>query len=260
MEVHHHSHTPPSTGSGHRKKWKHYLWEFLMLFLAVFCGFLAEYQLEHTIENQRAKVYAKKLYDELKKDTAALNFALKQNKLIIGQLDTLCLYGSEREKRKVTNGMLYYYSAYVTWISFFVSATTTMEQLKNSGNLRIMGNEIAQKISQYGKRLNELANEYSLSRSEFGKLEDLYLKIFDGYQIQSFVFDIYDQSNPALRDSVFKLNIPLINDDPKLMKEFIGWVSTVTGFYRAHDRNFHIPLKKTIIELMEGLKKTYQLK
>jgi len=42
MEVHQHAHTP-------RKKWTHYFWEFLMLFLAVFCGFLAEYKLEHTI-------------------------------------------------------------------------------------------------------------------------------------------------------------------------------------------------------------------
>ena len=47
MEVHQHTHTP-------RKKWTHYLWEFLMLFLAVFCGFLAEYQLEHKIEKDRA--------------------------------------------------------------------------------------------------------------------------------------------------------------------------------------------------------------
>ena len=30
MEVHAHSHTA-------RKKWTHYFWEFLMLFLAVFC-------------------------------------------------------------------------------------------------------------------------------------------------------------------------------------------------------------------------------
>jgi hypothetical protein len=39
MEVHQHSHTP-------RKKWHHYFWEFLMLFLAVTLGFL--------VENQRA--------------------------------------------------------------------------------------------------------------------------------------------------------------------------------------------------------------
>ena len=30
MEVHAHTHTA-------RKKWSHYLWEFLMLLLAVFC-------------------------------------------------------------------------------------------------------------------------------------------------------------------------------------------------------------------------------
>ena len=40
MEVHHHSHTA-------RKNWTHYFWEFLMLFLAVFCRFIAENQREH---------------------------------------------------------------------------------------------------------------------------------------------------------------------------------------------------------------------
>jgi hypothetical protein len=44
MEVHAHSH------SHGKKSWRSYFWEFLMLFLAVFCGFLAEYQLEHKIE------------------------------------------------------------------------------------------------------------------------------------------------------------------------------------------------------------------
>jgi len=44
MEVHAHTHTA-------RKKWTHYFWEFLMLFLAVFCGFLAENQREHMIES-----------------------------------------------------------------------------------------------------------------------------------------------------------------------------------------------------------------
>ena len=65
MEVHAHTHTP-------RKKWTHYLWEFIMLFLAVFCGFLAEYQLEHKIEKDRAKELASSFYDELKGDSAAL--------------------------------------------------------------------------------------------------------------------------------------------------------------------------------------------
>ena len=41
MEVHKHPHHVT-----HKKKWSEYLLEFLMLFLAVFLGFLAEYQLD----------------------------------------------------------------------------------------------------------------------------------------------------------------------------------------------------------------------
>src|SRR5678815_4472219 len=63
MEVPHHPHTE-------RKKWTHYLWEFLMLFLAVFCGFLAENQREHMIEHERERQYSKQLLADLRKDSA----------------------------------------------------------------------------------------------------------------------------------------------------------------------------------------------
>jgi hypothetical protein len=49
METHaHHLHTAPG------KKWTHYFFEFLMLFLAVFLGFIAENQREHNVEKDRA--------------------------------------------------------------------------------------------------------------------------------------------------------------------------------------------------------------
>jgi hypothetical protein len=48
MEVHHHSHHP--------KKWKEYITEFLMLFLAVSLGFMAENIREHQIEKHRKSV------------------------------------------------------------------------------------------------------------------------------------------------------------------------------------------------------------
>ncbi|MGB3155835.1 MAG: hypothetical protein WBB06_14610, partial [Chitinophagaceae bacterium] len=66
MEVHAHSHTE-------RKKWTHYFWEFLMLFLAVFCGFLAEYQLEHKIEKDREKQFMQTMVEDLKSDTTQLS-------------------------------------------------------------------------------------------------------------------------------------------------------------------------------------------
>ncbi len=72
MEVHHH---PIAIG---RKKWTHYFWEFLMLFLAVFCGFLAEYQLEHVIEHQKEKKYIRSLLEETKQDIIEYDSVLKR--------------------------------------------------------------------------------------------------------------------------------------------------------------------------------------
>jgi len=66
MEVHHHAHHEG------KKNWKSYFWEFLMLFLAVFCGFLAEYKLEHVIEDQREVKNIRSLIQDLESDTSNL--------------------------------------------------------------------------------------------------------------------------------------------------------------------------------------------
>ncbi len=256
MEVHHHGHVHE------KKKWKEYVFQFLMLFLAVFCGFLAEYQLEHTIEHQRAQVYAANLSEELKKDTASLNELIDETEIVIGKLDTFCLYSTEKTKRNVSNGMLYYYSSYTTFIEFFSSNNTTIEQMKGSGNLRIMGNAISQKISGYSKKLSQLDNEYQLTKSEFSKIEELYFKIFDGYITDYLSFSTeFDRSSFHInRDSVFELALPLISDDPKLMREFTGWLKFETSIYKMQNRDHLRPLKQFAIELLALLKKEYQLK
>jgi hypothetical protein len=64
MESHaHHIHKAPGQG------WKHYFFEFLMLFLAVFAGFLAENQREHIVEHQREKKFARRLLSDLRQDS-----------------------------------------------------------------------------------------------------------------------------------------------------------------------------------------------
>src|ERR1043165_7450220 len=98
MEVHHHSHTE-------RKKITHYLWEFLMLFLAVFCGFLAENQREHMIEHQREKQYMITMLEDLKADTTLLHQALhywnERNKSVDSVAEALRLPSSAADFTKV---------------------------------------------------------------------------------------------------------------------------------------------------------------
>jgi hypothetical protein len=131
MEVHAHTHTA-------RKKWTHYLWEFLMLFLAVFCGFLAEYQLEHKIEKDREKQFMLTMAEDLKTDTARLNRLIKSRKSRIRELDTLFHLIASDEY--LTNGRkIYELYEFPYWdILRFFPSDRTMQQLKNGGNMRLI--------------------------------------------------------------------------------------------------------------------------
>src|SRR5678815_1741490 len=141
MEVHTHTHTP-------RKKWTHYLWEFLMLFLAVFCGFLAEYQLEHVIEHQREKEYANALYEELLTDS--ISFANKLSARLEKENDCDYLWGYIKDS-SLTDLPKAFYPAYTT-VFYLINSYTfepkdgVLNQLKSSGSLRYFKNPGLQKL------------------------------------------------------------------------------------------------------------------
>ena len=158
MEVHHHAHTE-------RKKWTHYFWEFFMLFLAVSAGFLVENQREHYVEHKRAKVYAANLYKELKEDTAELGHLISWTLTLSKRYDTLCnLYTAKQEG--TTNGKLYFFSNVLGMTGYFSSNSSTLEQLKSSGNIRILTTDIALKISYYDKKIRMLESDYTFLKTE----------------------------------------------------------------------------------------------
>ena len=227
-----------------------------MLFLAVSLGFLVENQREHYVEHQRAKVYAANLSAELKKDTAAMNHLTNRLQFISKRLDTLCLLAKGKLGKEITNGMLYYYAETVTNVEYFSSNNTTIEQLKSSGNLRIMGTKLAYKISEYDRNLRELEKEYGISKAEFAKLEDLHFKIFDIYLLTT----MNQRDHEAPRDSVFKLTDLPIKNDPDLMQEYTGWLKFEADIYQYQNDRYVSSLKKSAIELLEILKKEYHLK
>ena len=144
MEVHHHSH-----GQHGKKKWTHYFWEFLMLFLAVFCGFLAEYQLEHKIEKDRGKQYIISFYKDLKYDTSHLTLVMNSYKNKIENLKTISIcYDSILAKLSCKSCLN---TLYNNSQGFFELRTSdrTMQQLKNAGGLRLLKSVDADSIIAY---------------------------------------------------------------------------------------------------------------
>jgi len=74
-----------------------------MLFLAVFCGFLAENIREHQIERHREKQYLQSLYEDLKADTTRLNFIINlDNEKISGLNNLIDCYDTVTKNLKET--------------------------------------------------------------------------------------------------------------------------------------------------------------
>jgi hypothetical protein len=153
MEVHAHTHTP-------RKKWTHYLWEFLMLFLAVTLGFFVENKREHYIENKRAGHLVSSLINDLQKDTAHLNwldnFRLQKRKARLDSFYTLLKVPPETVDKKIFYPLFY---RVLEWYPF-TQATGTVNQLKNAGYLRYFSdNRLLDYISDYEFLVQDFKND-----------------------------------------------------------------------------------------------------
>ena len=150
MEVHHHSHTSDPDNHRSRKKWTHYFWEFLMLFLAVFCGFLAENQREHFVEHQREKEFMNSMLSDLRSDTAKSNAVHQTFLTVVQHIDSLIflLQGEMTPPEKALN--IYKHSMYLNYYNKWNYSDRTINQLKNSGNFRLVRNKkVSDMIMEY---------------------------------------------------------------------------------------------------------------
>src|SRR5437773_8478458 len=172
MEVHAHSHTE-------RKKWTHYLWEFLMLFLAVFCGFLAENVREHSVERKREKEYIVSLIKDLEYDTLQFEKTIARLKNKIPYYDSLLLF--LKSPNSYNNYLPFSIYSKTGTEQFYAPAKQTIEQLKGSGNFRLIHKKnCLDSILNYDSRLSGPYKNQTEYAVEFNKRSQNSLeKIFD---------------------------------------------------------------------------------
>jgi hypothetical protein len=219
MEVHHHSHTA-------RKKWTHYFWEFLMLFLAVTLGFLVENQREHYIEHQRAAIFAKGMIKNLVKDKEELNQIIYRTEFAVAYLDTFITLLSRHEVSEIPTGKLYWYGLWGGYIRGFEPNDATYQQMKNSGSLRYFNDpELEDEISQYDQVLRSMKVVNELDRMIWLETRKARSGIFDfkynadaNAVVQSAVYSRY---RSQAVDSFIKINRPLLNMDKVQFNQYV---------------------------------------
>ena len=246
MDVHHHAHTA-------RKKWTHYFWEFLMLFLAVFCGFLAEYQLEHKIEKDREIQYMKTLVEDLKADTTNYNTTLKFWK----QTDSVIVANRPFVRPHVAEENIikaYTLAAALMNSDEFLYNDRTIEQLRGSGNFRLIRNDnVSGQLIRYDSYIrNTLRSQENFSQDMLQNLLHIQNDIFDSEILESCFINksagncehLLKQFNPSKNDLLFKYYNEIF-----LYKYIVHYIII------SETR-----LKQQATALIELIKKSYRLK
>jgi len=241
MEVHAHTHTA-------RKKWTHYLWEFLMLFLAVFCGFLAENQREHIVENQREKKFARRLLSDIREDSAFLQeriLKLEERQRIQAQfLKTM----TGAVKPTDSELMLNFFPLLESFNPAFTTATYS--QMKASGSLRyIQSDDLTTALQKY--------YEILLPRASYDaeEIEKIWTEYIVPYMTKHFRF----QDLNAGDDSASNKKYIILNRTPESDQELIN----IMGVYGGGCDGVLImqkPAMKKAVELIDLIKKEYHLK
>jgi hypothetical protein len=261
MEVHHHPNLL------HEKKpWKEYLLEGMMIFLAVFMGFIAENVREHIVEKNRVKDYVKEMVENLKYDTVRCDKNVARNALAMVGMDSLRAEVKQAIAGHIDGNKLYYlamkYSGVINTAVFNTSAIT---ELKNSGSLRLIDNKkLVLEISDYYERRVSAA----LSAEPTGQIG-----VLKTLNDEFFSMEYFDDMVAAADKIDNNFNTPydyhqilLMKPAPQLLKTkpedlrrfYNGLIEFELGL-KNYDF-FLTYVKQAAVPLMDDIRKEYNLK
>ena len=206
-----------------RNIWNH-LFDFFMLFLAVFCGFMADNWREQLSEHQREKTYILSIVEDLKSDTLESGKIIERLKSMHRGIDSVLVLLTSPEVLENSNDV------YRIWtrnlgLEVFVSNDRTIEQLKNSGDLRLIRNkEVSDRIMRYDQALKKYNTQSNMMYNALTNMS-YYSQLFDFIKLKSYP----DIPVPLTEMGRKNINQALSNLDlwERALGGLISWLETV---------------------------------
>ena len=225
-----------------------------MLFLAVFCGFLAENQREHMIEHQREVKYITSLIKDVELDIISLKQASDIRGKYINYYDSLVYLLKDHNDTDLND--IYFYARHAGRTTDFKYHDGTIQQLKSSGSLRLVRNKnVVDSIIIYDNEIIKvILDQQGVYESKFriDIMTNHFGKIFNAYVWNAMVDDTAAISRTSGDPKLF-------NSDPKLLNDFAVQIITLKTSYRI--TNGYIERAIFFAQrLIAYLKKEYHLK
>ena len=223
MEVHHHPEVE-------KKGLKEYLLEGLMIFLAVFMGFIAENIREDYTEHKKAQEYAVTMASDLTSDTAKLKDYLGYYKFAKMNTDTVNKLIAGSDIRKITTGKLYFYGLWGGGQRIFKSDDATFQQMKSTGALQYFTRPIAREAGEYDRWCRYMQSLDEMDEAVYVEVRKLRSQIFE-FQYNNDASEVLRKTSTdngysikkadiAIRDSFINRNPPLLTYDKSLFNQY----------------------------------------
>lgn len=191
MEVHHH----PDLHHN-KKKWKEYLLEFLMIFLAVTLGFFAETIREKISESHRERDYIVGLINNIQKDTSELTGLISRNEVELKGIDSLMHISKNKFTTiSVQDSIFYYAVRHTSTLHLFQFNDLTLVQLRNAGGYSLIKtNNVADSVALYESKNKDINLEEKFVTDYYAQTWASFKQVFDGTLTDTF-FHSYLQTN-----------------------------------------------------------------
>ena len=237
-----------------------------MLFLAVFCGFLAENKREHIVEAHRAKEYAKSLLDDLKEDTIELQRGIDHLHFLITAIDSIVASDLKNADKSSVPGTFYYYSRLTSFYYPIDWNSSTINQLIQSGNLRYFTNkELVNQINKYYALQVNITSQGQNDNGLREKLREIRNQILDDKYYSAFAKIVFSEEVKGLRssaliDSLMKRQLPLQEGAVKYLPQFLNHLSDRRERLKSYTEKIYPNAKAKAREIINELIHEYHLK
>ena len=253
MEIHAHSHTA-------RKKWTHYFWEFLMLFLAVSLGFYAENTREGMLHKKEVKTQLNSMLSDLQSDIILFDSVTDRNSYGAQMADSLV----EMLHSDITNTTEIYFAARTVTanLGYYYTNSKSFDQLKSAGMLRYIKNkELLDSIGAYYVSFQWLVNQIDLLRLKMDEIHKGNARLFDSYVFQQMMMNIKITAASAVGGQTTNISKPLVK--PSLLSADARDINTVSLNYHYYSTTIKFYIRNAIAlqnrakGLVEIIKKEY---
>ncbi len=217
MEVHHHPHVE-------KKRFKQYVLEFLMIFLAVTLGFFAENIREKISDHEKSETYAHEMLGDLSADTTALRGYITYFSTASKNVDTLLQLLADKDPKDIPTGKLYWYGLFSGARNSFIPNDATFQQMKSSGSLRFFNRTLSQKIAQYDGLCRRMETTEQNDQLVYIEVRKLRSQIFE-FRYNNLANDVaqanYKSFDQKRIDSFMLNNPPLLTYDKTIFNEYV---------------------------------------